>query len=126
MGFTEAVRLFFKNYVNFQGRSRRAEYWWPFLMNFIVAVVLYSLMVSGSGLGAILYGLFSLAVLLPSISVVVRRLHDLDKSGWWYFIALVPLIGPILLIYWFCQPGTSGPNQYGPDPKGGHDVTVFE
>ena len=126
MSFTEAVTLFFKNYVNFQGRSRRAEYWWPVLMNFIIAIVLYSLMVSGSGLGSLLYGLFSLAVFLPGIAVTVRRLHDLDKSGWWYFIALVPLIGAILLIYWFCQPGTNGPNQFGADPKGGHNVGVFD
>ena len=128
MGMMEAVQLFFKNYVNFQGRSRRAEYWWPVLLNIIVIIPLYLMMISGgalAGLGGLLYLVYILAVFLPGIAVVVRRLHDLDKSGWWYFIGLVPLIGGLLLLYWFCQPGTVGPNTYGADPKGGHDVGVF-
>ena len=128
MGMMEAVRLFFGNYTNFQTRSRRSEYWWPVLFNMIIILPLYLLMISGgvlSGIGGLLYIVYALAAFLPSIAVVVRRLHDLDKSGWWYFIAFIPLIGGLLLLYWFCQPGTVGPNKFGADPKGGHDVGVF-
>ncbi len=55
-------------------------------------------------------------ILLPNLAVTVRRLHDLDKSGWWVLICLIPLVGLVVLIYWFIQPGTSGPNRYGPEP----------
>ncbi|HHB81462.1 MAG TPA: DUF805 domain-containing protein, partial [Aliiroseovarius sp.] len=64
-------------------------------------------------------GLFMLATFLPNISVMVRRLHDTDRSGWWYWIVLVPLIGFILLIVWFASKGTTGDNRFGPDPLGG-------
>ena len=127
MGMKEAVELFFRNYVNFQGRSRRAEYWWPVLFTMIVFIPLYILMVSGTFLAGIatgVYFLFALAVFLPGIAVVIRRLHDLDKSGWWYLIVFIPFAA-LLLLYWFCQPGTVGSNNYGADPKGGHDVGVF-
>ena len=127
MGMMEAVQLFFKNYTNFQSRSRRSEYWWPVLFMMIVYIPLYLLMMTGTFLASIaggLYVLFALAVIIPGIAVTVRRLHDLDKSGWWYLIVLIPLAA-LLLLYWLCQPGTVGPNTYGTDPKGGHDVGVF-
>lgn len=135
MGMNEAVRSFFKRYTDFQGRSRRAEYWWPMLFFFLVYLALIAVITVASALGSLgeiiamigglAYLVFALGVLIPSIAVMVRRLHDLDKSGWWYFIALVPLIGGLLLLYWFCQPGTNGTNTYGDDPKGGHNVDVF-
>jgi len=71
------------------------------------------------GIGRTLLGLFFLASFLPAISVIVRRLHDTDRSGWWYWIGLIPLVGAILLLVWFCTRGTSGPNRFGPDPLSG-------
>lgn len=127
MGFGEAVGLFFKNYANFQGRSRRAEYWWPFLFIFlvgIVAQVLAGVFVALGDAGAmigglvmIVYFLFALAILVPSIAVGVRRLHDKNMTGWLMLIAFIPFGGLVLLIF-FCLEGTQGPNKYGPDPKG--------
>ena len=64
-------------------------------------------------------GIFSLVVLLPGIAVGVRRLHDLDRIGWWLLLAFVPLVGTIILIVWFCTRGTPGPNRFGPDPLAG-------
>jgi uncharacterized membrane protein YhaH (DUF805 family) len=64
-------------------------------------------------------GIFSLAVLLPGIAVSVRRLHDLDRSGWWLLLAFVPVVGIIVLLIWFCTKGTDGSNRFGPDPLGG-------
>ncbi len=92
-----------KKYAEFTGRSTRSEYWFFVLFNLIIAIVL-------SVLGALvhplmaLYYLYSLGVLIPSIAVGVRRLHDIGKSGWWLLIALVPLLGALYLIYLFCQP----------------------
>lgn len=127
MGFGEAVGLFFKNYANFQGRSRRAEYWWPFLFIFlvgIVAQVLAGVFVAMGDAGAmigglvmIVYFLFALAILIPSIAVGVRRLHDKNMTGWLMLIAIIPFGGLVLLIF-FCLEGTQGPNKFGPDPKG--------
>jgi uncharacterized membrane protein YhaH (DUF805 family) len=59
--------------------------------------------------------LFHLAVFLPSLALAVRRLHDLDRTGWWLLLALIPLIGEIILLIWFCTRGTVGPNRFGPD-----------
>ncbi len=120
MGMQEAVRSVFSKYVDFTGRARRAEYWWFALFSVVVSLILMGLqsMLFGVAFGqmGILSGLWSLATILPSIAVGVRRLHDLDKSGWWLLIALVPIIGGLLLLYWFVQRGTVGQNQYGPDP----------
>lgn len=134
MGIQEAVKLFFARYTDFQGRSSRAEYWWAYLGIFLVVLVAYVLIgivasigVSAvAGLISIVLAIFYLATIIPSIAIVVRRLHDIDKSGWWYFIAFVPLIGALLLLWWFCQPGTKGPNTYGADPLGGVDVGAFD
>ena len=110
-----------KNYVGFEGRARRTEYWMFFLFNIIIAIVLG--IVDGvvgtrtSGGFGILGGLYSLAVLLPGIAVGIRRLHDTDKSGWWMLIGFVPLIGAIVLIIFFATEGNGGSNQYGADPK---------
>ena len=116
----EYYKKYWQNYVNFQGRARRSEYWYPMLCNIIVAVVLGILatLTSLVSVFAILISLFSLAILLPSLSVEIRRLHDIGKSGWWLFIALVPMVGGILLLVWFCTDSNPGENQYGPNPKG--------
>jgi uncharacterized membrane protein YhaH (DUF805 family) len=109
-------------YADFKGRARRTEYWMFTLFNVIFAFVamtldnLLGLADPMVGYGAI-YGLYALALLIPGIAVAVRRLHDVDKSGWMLFIAFIPLIGAIWLLVLFCKDGTSGENQYGTNPK---------
>ena len=117
----EAYKKVWRNYANFNGRASRADYWWFVLANMIVSVVLSMLvMLGGDSFIATLFsmvsGLYSLAILIPGIAVTVRRLHDIDKSGWWYLIGLVPCIGSIVLLVFTCLAGTPGDNKYGPDP----------
>lgn len=113
-----------RNYFGFSGRARRKEYWMFVLFNIIVSIVLLfadsmlGTMDAQSGWG-VLSGIYSLLVLIPSLAVSVRRLHDLDRSGWWLLLALVPLIGGIVLLIWFCMDGTQGDNRFGPSPKAG-------
>ena len=131
MTFSESVKTCFSKYVTFSGRARRSEFWWFALFVFGGQIVLSWLdialwgttevapgSISGSTDTPILSGLFGLATLLPMISVAVRRLHDRNKSGWWYWLALIPLVGFIILIVWWATEGTRGPNSYGPDPLG--------
>ena len=109
------MKVVTQHYFDFNGRARRAEFWWYILVYLILEVVLG--VVQGMvGLGSLLTGLFGLALLLPSLGVEVRRLHDLGRSGWWILIAFTG-IGVFVLLYWFSQPGTSGQNEFGPDPK---------
>ncbi|EDP95645.1 DUF805 domain-containing protein [Kordia algicida OT-1] len=112
------------NYANFEGRARRQEYWMFVLFNFLIIIGLYVIVgilaimsESLMALGAILVIIYALGVLIPSIAVVVRRLHDTGNSGWMYLISFIPLIGPIWLLVLMCTEGQVGPNQYGPDPK---------
>ena len=117
------MKVVTQHYFDFNGRARRAEFWWYVLVVVIISVIL-NVVDSIAHLGGILGGLFSLAMLLPNLGVAVRRLHDINRSGWWILIAFVPLVGAILLIYWYAQPGTSGANQFGPDPKGAAVATA--
>lgn len=111
-----------KNYANFNGRARRKEFWMFILINFLISTGLQIILgMISPELMLIVVGLYSLGVLIPSIAVGVRRLHDINKSGWWYFIGLVPLIGGIWLLVLFATEGTSGENEYGHDPKGASD-----
>lgn len=103
------------NYVNFNGRARRKEYW-MFVLVYIGIAIASGVLDSMLGMGVI-GGLIALAHLLPSIAVGVRRLHDIDRSGWWLLIGLIPLIGWVIAIYWACQDGETGPNRFGADPK---------
>ena len=111
-----------KKYAVFSGRSRRMEFWYFVLFNLIVTIVLALIdmllgtfnIVQGVGL---LSGIYSLAVLIPTLAVIVRRLHDIDRTGWWILINLIPLIGTIVLLVFELTPGTPGSNRYGPDPK---------
>ena len=105
-----------KNYVGFQGRARRKEYWMFVLFNIIVSIVL-AILQSILHAANILTGLYSLAVLLPSLAVGVRRLHDTGRTGWWLLIGLIPLIGSIILLIFMCQDSEVNDNQYGPNPK---------
>jgi uncharacterized membrane protein YhaH (DUF805 family) len=112
-----------KRYAVFDGRARRKEYWFFILFYIIFALAL--VFVDGMtgtyneeyGVG-VLSGFFILAMLIPNISVAVRRLHDTDRSGWWILISLIPLIGGIWFLVLMVLDGTPGQNQYGPDPKG--------
>jgi uncharacterized membrane protein YhaH (DUF805 family) len=110
-----------KKYVEFSGRARRKEYWMFVLINVIISLILSILdsiigTTAGGGIG-VLSSIYSLAVLLPSLGVTVRRLHDTNRSGWWILIALIPIIGAIILIVFTAMEGTPGDNKYGPDPK---------
>ena len=126
-----------KNYANFSGRARRKEYWMFFLFTIIFAVVASVIdnvlgttfhMDMGMGPQNLPYGyvylLYALATFLPGLAVSVRRLHDVGKSGWFFLIALIPLVGGIWLLVLFCTEGTPGPNQYGEDPKAGERVSM--
>ena len=108
---------FFRNYTNFSGRSRRKAYWYVMLVNFIIGLI-FGVLTNILGFFSILSGIYSLATLVPGIALALRRLHDIGKSGWWILIGLIPLVGEILLIIWFCQDSQPGSNQYGPNPKG--------
>ena len=102
------------NYANFSGRAQRAEYWMFSLLNIIFITVLFAdFFISGG----FIYGAYCLAMCIPALAVGVRRLHDIDKSGWFLLLAFVPIVGIILLV-WQCTDSTPGDNQYGPNPKG--------
>jgi len=105
-----------KKYAVFSGRARRTEFWMFVLVNFIITLVL-AVIESLLGSGGVLGGLYGLAVLIPGLAVSVRRLHDTNRSGWWYLINLIPLIGWIIFIIFAAQDSQPGPNQYGPNPK---------
>lgn len=113
-----AIKCVTENYANFNGRARRAEYWSFVLCTTVISAVL-SLLYRGteSVIFSTLSGLFSLAVLVPGLAVAWRRLHDIGKSGAWYFLGLVPVVGWIILIVWYCTPGDMGSNLFGADPK---------
>ena len=119
MNFQEAIVSGFRNYATFAGRAPRSEYWFWTLFAILVgaaAAILDAAFFPGLNVRPV-HSLVSLALLLPGIAVSVRRLHDLDRSGWWMLIILTG-IGLILLLVWFCLRGTPGPNRYGPDPLG--------
>jgi uncharacterized membrane protein YhaH (DUF805 family) len=117
MGFGEAIASGFSNYVGFTGRAQRSAYW--FWALFEVLVLVAALVIDAVIGVSILYPLGALALFLPSLAVGVRRLHDLDKSGWWLLIGLIPLVGGIILLVWFCSRGTVGGNRFGSDPLEG-------
>jgi uncharacterized membrane protein YhaH (DUF805 family) len=117
--FANSVRICFQKYVTFQGRAPRAEYWFFTLFALIMGVALgFVIGIAHVALHVNLVFLsyvFDLGIFLPSISVAVRRLHDLDKSGWWYWIVVIPFIGVIILLIWDCTRGTQGDNRFGPE-----------
>lgn len=133
MNMIGAVKSVFSKYVTFSGRARRAEYWWFLLFiiiaSFVLAYIDIAVLGSGStesamGDGSVsvsvdagpLMAIFMLAILLPSIALNVRRLHDTDRSGWWLLVGFVPLIGTLVLLYFYLCKGTAGANRFGPDP----------
>ncbi len=127
-----------RRYFDFQGRSRRQEFWLFWLFVFIVTMVLIFL----TGTSESTYGdsgfsysvqsyspivwLWMLAIFIPMLAVQVRRFHDQDKSGWFVLFALIPFVGGIVILVFMCLEGTRGPNRFGPDPKGGVAPETFE
>lgn len=124
-------KVIFENYANFNGRARRAEYWYFTLSNFIFLLVLYIFSIAGAIIGSmtffyaglIIYTLYGLVCLIPALAVGVRRLHDINKSGWNMLIGLIPLVGSIILIVWAFTDGDRFTNQYGDDPKNSAGAT---
>ena len=118
VNIVDAVKLFFSNYVNFRGRSTRSEYWWVTLASVIFGFVLGFIggFITGatgepSTLFTVIFWLVELVLFLPSLSLCIRRLHDVGKSGWLLLLAIVPIVG-LYLIYLYCKP-SDGPNQWG-------------
>lgn len=109
MNFFDAIRICIVKYVDFNGRAARPEYWY-FVLFVFLGQILLGLLYRPASVA------FSLGVLLPNLAVGARRLHDTDRSGWWLLIGLIPLIGAIVLLIWFCQRGTEGPNRFGDPP----------
>ncbi|MDH6118418.1 DUF805 domain-containing protein [Kitasatospora sp. GAS204B] len=105
-----------KNYVGFSGRARRQEYWMFVLINVVISIIL-EIVDAAAGTNGVISGLYTLAVLLPTLAVLFRRLHDTGRAGWWVLIGVIPLIGAIVLIVFTAGAGQPEANQYGPNPK---------
>ncbi|WP_299188052.1 DUF805 domain-containing protein [uncultured Campylobacter sp.] len=121
MTFMESVQTCLKeSYFGFEGRASRSEYWWFTLFVVLLGIVTSIIdgilgTVTANGIGLI-SSIASLALIIPSIAVAVRRLHDTDRSGWFYLLNFIPIIGWIVLIVFFVQQGTNGRNRFGDDP----------
>lgn len=128
IGFQDAVKLFYKRYVDFQGRSARAEYWWVILYQiiiYLILVVLFAFMggdlesgqaSGGANLILIIGLLFLLVNFIPGIALIIRRFHDQDKSGWFYLLNFIPYVGGLVIFVFMCLEGTRGQNRFGMDP----------
>ena len=140
MTFSESIKTCLSKFVTWEGRASRSEYWFFVLFN-VVCIIAASVIdnvlgttfkfmnpVSGMeqslGYGYV-YCLVALALFLPNLAAMVRRLHDTNRSGWWYWIILIPLVGVILFLVWMCSRGTVGNNNYGSDPLGGELGDTF-
>lgn len=113
-----AVKTYFidvikKQYIDFEGRATRQQYWMYVLFYFILSIVIGIIgAILGETIYRILNSVVSLGLFLPSLGIGVRRLHDTDRSGWWYLIGLLPIIGGLVLLVFFCLPGTEGENRF--------------
>jgi len=112
MNFGQAISSGFSNYVNFNGRACRSEFWYWGLFAVLIGIAA-QIVDAVIGVPAT-YILASLGLFLPGLTVSVRRLHDVDRSGWWLLLAFT-IIGDFVLLYWDCIKGTDGPNRFGPD-----------
>jgi uncharacterized membrane protein YhaH (DUF805 family) len=127
MSFATAVKAFWTNYTDFKGRARRSEYWFIQLFlvatNIAVAVIDLALMNGdverfiANGGGGIVGLIWILATIVPALAVLIRRLHDTNRSGWWALIGLVPLAGAIVLLVFTVEDSNQGVNKYGDSPK---------
>jgi len=119
MIFWQAIASGFKNYVTFSGRAIRSEYWFWVLFSLLggLATEILDAGIFSSDIPSASppNGVFNLLTFLPSLAISVRRLHDIDRSGWWVLVAFT-IIGIFVLIYWACKRGTPGANRFGPDP----------
>jgi len=117
MTFPQAIQSVLKNYAKFEGRATRSEYWWFVLFYWLVLVVplLLAAIINSqivTGIVGLVVCVAMLGLIIPSLAVSIRRLHDTDRSGWWLLIVLLPFGGLILLVF-HCLEGTPGPNKYG-------------
>ena len=117
MNFGQAIASGFKNYANFNGRAARSEFWYWYLFNFLVMVIpaiWYSVEQANKqvGFGSVLYFIVILAVLLPTIAMQVRRLHDTNRSGGWWWIQLVPFAGGIIMLVFMLLPSVDQSNRF--------------
>lgn len=128
--FKEAIVACYSKYATFEGRACRAEYWYWGLFGGLAYLLYMFLMMIAAGniisyrydndfviIVSVIYILFNLSMIIPSLAVCVRRLHDIGKSGLWYFIGLIPLVGAILLLVWMCKDSDIQTNEYGTNPK---------
>ena len=117
VGFGEAISRGFGNYFTFSGRATRAEHWW-FALFVTIGRIVFGGIGGFAGLPGVLDAVWVIVTFIPSLAVGVRRLHDINKTGWWsLLLVLPPLFGLIVLIVWACRRGDAGPNKYGPDPR---------
>ena len=115
--FGEAIQSLFLRYVDFKGRSSRAEYWYVVLASYLIGIAFGILIkATNSGIFATIEGFYSFLIFIPSLAIWVRRLHDTGRSGWFVFIMLIPIVGWILMLVWLCS-GSDGGNIYGPEPR---------
>ncbi len=136
----EWMLLPYRRYAEFTGRSRRREYWLFVLLYLLVMMVIeaifgtpraitmssgFSYGIIANGTGTTVGNLFWLASFIPGLAVSVRRLHDIDRSGWWLLLGFVPVLGWFTLFIFYCLDGTAGSNRFGPDPKARGYVDVF-
>ncbi|MDX7989048.1 DUF805 domain-containing protein [Xenorhabdus sp. 12] len=106
-----------KNYATFSGRARRKEYWMFYLFNIIMILALTLVgSIIDESLGVVFYGIYVIATLIPSLAVTVRRLHDTNRSGWWFLLVFVPIAGIAVFVFTLLE-GTQGDNDFGSDPK---------
>lgn len=117
MSFADAIRTVFSKYATFSGRARRSEFWWFYLFAIILYIV--AAIIDAAIGNNLLWIIVALGLIVPSLAVTVRRLHDTGRSGWWILIGIIPLIGAIVLLVFECQDSQPGANNYGPSPKGG-------
>ena len=120
MSFGQSIKSVFSQYATFSGRARRSEYWYFCLFDIIVSTAIACIIPAllGQNVANVVDTVWGLAILLPSLAVTVRRLHDAGKSGWYIFISLIPIVGVILLIIKLAKDSEPGENKYGPNPKG--------
>ncbi|MBE6862947.1 MAG: DUF805 domain-containing protein [Ruminococcus sp.] len=114
--FPQAVKMFFKNWNNFSGRSTRSEFWYAYILQMIIGTVAGYIGMGNYTVTLLASGLVSLILFIPFLAASVRRLHDIGKSGWWYLIAFT-CIGAFFLLYWYAQPGDPNENMYGPSAE---------
>ena len=126
-------KVVFDNFSNFKGRARRKEYWSFHLVNFLIMLIPYSYVISRimSGtpddlgvlgiLSGLIVAILGLVTFIPSLAVLVRRLHDTNRSGWNFLLGLIPIIGGFILLFYYFSEGTNGRNNYGDDPKRPHN-----